>query len=107
VPPHRTTAAFEALSDADKERVWEYYNRPIPASETRPLTPAERRRWDKDREKDRRQRKAGRPKAGNGARMISVSVDGHLLSRADAYAKGHGLTRAELIERGLELALAR
>lgn len=100
VPTHRRIAQFEALSDAEKERVWAYYERqPIPPSETRPLNPAERRQWERDK------RKPGRPKVGKGAKVISVTVEGGLLDRADAYAKGHGLTRAQLIARGLELAI--
>lgn len=38
--------------------------------------------------------------------MISVSVERGLLSRSDALAKDLGLTRAGLIERGLQAVLA-
>jgi hypothetical protein len=36
-------AKFSALSDAEKERVWESFNREIPKSEVCPLTAVERR----------------------------------------------------------------
>jgi hypothetical protein len=35
LPKFRTGEEFDALSPAEKEAVWNYYNRPIPFSETR------------------------------------------------------------------------
>jgi hypothetical protein len=68
--------------------------------QTRPLTPAERARWERIR------RKPGRPRVGRGATVISVSVERALLERSDALAKSMGLTRARLIARGLKAVLA-
>lgn len=65
-----------------------------------PMTPAARARWA------RAKRKPGRPRCGKGAKVISVSVERALLSRSDALAKDMGLTRAGLIERGLQAVLA-
>jgi hypothetical protein len=92
--------SFIALSDEAKERIWEGYNREIPLSETRPLTAAERKRWEKAK------KRMGRPKVGRGAKVISLSVERGLLERADAYAQRTGMSRAQLVARGLENILA-
>jgi len=102
---------FDALSDADKERVAKYYEQGRHRSELRPLTAAERDRVraevkvEKQLEKERNF--GGRPKVGEGAKVISLSVEKTLLKRADAYAKLHGLKRAELVAEGLSLVLSR
>ena len=83
---------FMALSDAEKEQLWESLNREIPLSETRPLTPAERRLHN---------RKPGRPPTGEGAKPVYVTIERGLLRRADAYAKAQGMTRAQLVAKGL------
>lgn len=55
-----------------------------------------------DRGQQRRARnKGGRPRKGLGARTISLTVEKRLLARSDAYAKKLGISRAELVERGL------
>ena len=93
--------SFDALSDDEKAKVAAYYDRgPIPYSETRPMTKAERARWERARRK-----KPGRPKVGNGVKVVSLSVERGLLDRADAYAQRHGLTRARLVAMGLESVL--
>lgn len=100
---HSPVEAFIALPDAEKERIWESYNREIPESETRPLTPAEAAEWRAIvRAAKARRRKAGRPRVGLGAQRVQVSVERGLLTRADAYARRNGLTRAQLVARGLE-----
>jgi hypothetical protein len=99
LPKFSNTEEFLALSDADKERVWESLNREIPFEETRPLTAAERA------QSQRVKRKAGRPKVGNGTRVVSVSVERGLLEQADAYAKRHGLKRAQVFALGLGAVL--
>lgn len=66
---------------------------------SRPLTPAQRRRWEAMK------RKPGRPKRGAGVQAISVSVERDLLARADRLAKKLGISRAALIERGLRSTL--
>jgi metal-responsive CopG/Arc/MetJ family transcriptional regulator len=65
-----------------------------------PMTPAARTQWA------RSVRKPDRPRRGKGAKVISVSVERDLLSRSDALAKDLGLSRAGLIERGLQAVLA-
>jgi hypothetical protein len=50
----------------------------------------------------RAQNKGGRPRKGLGAKVISLTVERGLLARSDAYAKQIGISRAQLIERGLK-----
>ena len=98
----RTTDAIEEFltpSDAEKECVWASYNREIPFSETRPLNAAERAQWA------RIKRKAGRPRTGEGAEPVNVTVERGLLRRADAYAKANGMTRSQLVAQGLAAVL--
>jgi hypothetical protein len=52
------------------------------------------------------QRKKGRPRIGKGARRVQVTLEGDLLERADRYVKIHGITRSQLIARGIERILA-
>jgi len=70
------------------------------AREFGPLGPPERERWEKAR------RKPGRPRRGEGAKVISVSIERRLLLRSDALAKNLGITRASIVERGLKAVLA-
>ena len=76
------------------------YGREMVIDEFGPMTAAARARWA------RAKRKPGRPRHGKGAKVISVSVERELLSRSDALAKDLGLSRAGLIERGLQAVLA-
>lgn len=66
---------------------------------SRPLTVAERKAWATAR------RGPGRPRRGAGAKVISVSVERTLLARSDALARGLGISRAALVERGLRAVL--
>lgn len=76
------------------------YDREMVIDEFGPMTAVERARWR------RVKRKPGRPRRGKGAKVISVTVERGLLSRSDALAKDLGLSRAGLIERGLQAVLA-
>ncbi len=51
-------------------------------------------------------RKPGRPKIGQGAEKIRVSIERGLLARADLEAKRLKVSRSELIARGLEAICA-
>jgi hypothetical protein len=50
--------------------------------------------------------KRGRPRIGNGVKVISLSVEQGLLARADRLAKKLKISRAQLVRRGLEAVLA-
>lgn len=83
-----TTEELERLTaDLDEEFV---------VDKSRPLSPEQRRRWQAIK------RKLGRPKKGEGAKVISVSVERGLLARSDRLAKKLGISRAALIAQGLE-----
>jgi hypothetical protein len=53
----------------------------------------------------RAKNKGGRPRKGLGAKTISLTVEKSLLARSDAYAKRLGISRAELVQRGLNAIL--
>ena len=59
---------------------------------TRPMNAAERGRWKAARRRGR---------VGRGSKAVSVTIEVGLLERADRTAKRLGLTRAQLIARGL------
>ena len=78
------------------ELIGRFERREVPRSETRPLTKAERARFDRIIKRGR-----GRPRIGGGAKRVLISVEQGLLKRADAYAKDKWMTRSELIAKGL------
>ena len=93
-------AEFMALSDADRERVVAEFDKEMIIDTFRQPTPAERKIWLRAR------RKAGRPRIGKGAKIISLTVERDLLRQADARAKSEGVSRAQLFARGLRTLLA-
>jgi len=92
--------AFLALPDEEKERQCEEFDNEFIADTFRPLTPAQRRRWE------RIKRKPGRPQVGRGAKVISLSIEQDLLRRSDQLAKKMKVTRAFLVSEGLRHMLA-
>ena len=84
----------DELAEATKE-----FDQEFVADKFRPLTAAERAKWQ------RVKRKPGRPRQGLGVKVISVSVEQRLLSESDALAKKLGVSRAQLISRGLKREL--
>ena len=97
-----TGERFDALSAAEKERIYQEFEELTPEkvkSEFRPMTA-------KERAGHMRPRKPGRPKVGKGVKVISLSVEKDLLKQADLYAKRHGMKRTELVVTGLKLAMS-
>jgi S-adenosylmethionine:diacylglycerol 3-amino-3-carboxypropyl transferase len=92
--------AFLALSDEEKERQCREFDKEFIADTFKPLTPAQRALWE-------RAKRRGRPTVGQGAKVISLSVERQLLKEADAWAKAQGISRAELVARGLRALLAK
>ena len=88
-----------ALSDAAKQRIAAQFDKEFVP--TRPLTPAQRKLWKKAK------RKSGRPKVGEGAKIVSVGIERGLLRRADALAKQRNVSRSELFAQALHAALSR
>lgn len=48
---------------------------------------------------------AGRPKIGDGAQIVPVSIERGLLAQADAFAKRHALKRSQMVAQGLRLVM--
>jgi hypothetical protein len=90
---------YGRMSASELDAVVAALERPIALSETRPMSPAERRRWE------RAKGQPGRPRRGKGARVISLSVEQSLLQKADLAAKRAGISRAALFEMGLRAVL--
>ena len=93
-----TAEDFESLPDAQKESIWQEIDRKTTAqllAESRPLNARERRQWS------RFQKKAGRPRIGRGTTNISISLEKGLLREFDRFARKAGMSRSELIARGV------
>ena len=93
---------FIALPDSQKERIYRELDSESAEeslARSRPLSARERAQWR------RFMKKMGRPKIGQGAKTISLTVEKALLRRADAYAKQHGMSRARLVAQGLQAIL--
>jgi hypothetical protein len=98
-----TGKSIDAMSDAERARLAAELDAETPAqrlARAKPLNAKQRATWRAIR------KKMGRPKIGKGSQPISLTVEKDLLKRADAYAKLHGLKRAELVAQGLRLVLA-
>ena len=80
-----------AVDEFDREFVIDTFSEP--SSE-------ELAHWKKAR------KKRGRPKQGEGVKVISVSVERELLDRSDTLARKMRISRAKLIARGLKAVLA-
>jgi hypothetical protein len=93
---------FDALPDAEKERIYHEIDRMTPEewdAQTRPPNAAERAVLKQV------QAKLGRPRTGQGVQTIALTVEKGLLKRADAYAAALGISRAQLVARGLKSVL--
>ena len=95
----KKTKKFLELSDQEKTEAVREFDKEFIADTFRPMTAAERVRWQ------RIKRKPGRPRNGRGVKIISVSVEKDLLKQSDALAKRLGISRAQLISQGLKLRL--
>ena len=90
---------FLSLSDAQRDREVSKYDSPE-AIRTKPLRA-------KDKALHRKAaRRSGRPRIGEGAKIVPVSIEGKLLRQADAFAREHQLKRSEMVARGLRLVMA-
>jgi len=95
---------FEALPDAEKERIYQELDRETPADRQARAKPLDAR----NRVRQRKFLRRGRPKHGkDGVKVISLSMEKHLLKRADAHAKKNGLKRAEFFSQAVRVALGK
>jgi hypothetical protein len=90
---------YETMKPDELAEATAAYGREMAIDAFRPLTKAERARWNRAR------RNPGRPRRGKGVKVISVSVEQDLLVESDRLARRLGVSRARLIERGLRVIL--
>jgi hypothetical protein len=91
---------FEQMTDAQKTAFAKQFDREIPLSQSRPLTPAERRLFNRILSRGR-----GRPPVGKGAARINITIEKGLLGRVNSFSKKQKISRARMIAQGLELLL--
>jgi hypothetical protein len=94
-----TSKPFRTMKPAELAEATAAYGAEMAIDAFKPLSRAAQHRWD------RAKRKPGRPRRGEGVKVISVSVEQDLLQRSDELARSLGVSRARLIERGLEIVL--
>jgi hypothetical protein len=96
-----TGRMIDAMTDAQRAKLIEDLESKTPEqnlAESRPLTRAQRERWQE-------RARIGRPVVGKGAKPVAVTIERGLLKRADAYAKSHGMKRAQLIAHALKMVM--
>ena len=86
----------DELAEATKE-----FDAPFVVDKSRPLTPAERKRWRNLK------KKRGRPKVGRGFKRISVSIERGLLGRVNVLARRRHVNRSRLFALVFAEAIAR
>jgi len=102
-----TASKFEALSAADKERIYaevDLMGDEERQSRSRPLTAKQRADWKRLQKKMQEEHRhgRGRPRLGTEvAKRVSITVESSLLDRVDAWAKTHKVNRSELVSRSL------
>jgi hypothetical protein len=89
------TAPELAKATAEYDRPWK--GRGLPGKR---LTAA-------DCAKHRRAGLGGRPRIGQGAKIVPVSIERGLLKEVDDFAKRHNLKRSQMVVEGLRLVMQR
>jgi hypothetical protein len=89
---------FIALPDSEKDRIAAEFDRAFVADTFQPLTPEERRFWQ-------RARRRGRPRVGKGSQRITVSIERSLLKQIDSHARAQRLSRSEFLARSAQAAM--
>lgn len=98
----RAIRVFDDLPDAEKERIFrELASKSTEQllAESRPLNKEERTEWRQIK------RKMGRPRIGKGTTNVSISLEKQLLRKTDRFARVHGISRSEVISRGVKAYL--
>ena len=91
---------FIALSDREKDAEVAQYDREELGLPGKPLSREGRALLD------RAAKKRGRPRVGQGAQRVLVSIERGLLAQADSTAAKLHITRSELVTRGLRAVIA-
>src|SRR6185437_7790422 len=99
-----TASAFEALPDAEKDRIYDELDAQADTifQRAKPLTAWQKRALAKG------MKRLGRPKLGKaGTQIISATIEKDLLKEANAFARAHGMNRSELISEGLRRVMGK
>jgi hypothetical protein len=99
IPKRRTRKDYTDMTKAELAEATKEFDEEFVSSKTRPLTA-------KDKRLHARAKRRGRPQIGEGAEKIRVSIERGLLVKSDAYAHKHGMSRSELIAKGLRAVIA-
>lgn len=91
---------FMALSDSEKDAEVAKYDREMSLDDFKPLSREGRALLA------RAARKPGRPKVGQGAQRVLLTIERGLLKEADSAATKLHISRSELVARGLRAAIA-
>lgn len=83
------------MTIAELEAAAAIYDHEFADDQFHEMSPANKRRWA------RVKKKMGRPKIGKGVKVVSISLEQGLLTKADNLAKKLGISRANLVSRGL------
>lgn len=94
-PYSHMTAKELAKATAEYDQPWTG-----PGLPGKPLTPA-------DRGKHRQANLGGRPRIGQGAKIVPISIERGLLQQADAFASLHKLKRSQMVAQALRLLMRR
>jgi hypothetical protein len=92
--------SFFAMTDAERDEEVARFEKGIRYEETRPLSAKSRLLWERARQA------RGRPPKPTKAARVLITVEPELLSLADRFARRNGLSRSEMIARGLHLVMA-
>lgn len=91
---------YNQMNADELQEATRQFDREFVMDEARPLTTAERAKWE------RMKRKPGRPRVGEGVEVVSLSIERGLLGRTDKLAKKLKVSRAKLVAAGLQRVLA-
>jgi hypothetical protein len=93
------TKRYQGMNARQLAKATAVFDKELVIDRSRELTDGEKDQWRRARQK------VGRPKVGKGVRIVSVSIEKDLLSRADRLARKLQLPRTQLIALGLEALL--
>jgi hypothetical protein len=90
---------FFKMTAAERDALVKQFDREILFEETKPLSLKGKALWE------RAKRSKPSPKSRSAAKAVVIPVDEALLNRADKYAKRHGMTRAQVVAKGLKAVI--
>jgi len=95
----RRRKKYVEMNVADLEQATKRYDEDFIFKKGQPLS-------GEDKKRHARARKPGRPRIGLGAEKVRITIERGLLREADSFARTRGMSRSELIARGLRAILA-